>query len=117
MSVSKDVVSEKFRRLFGAHPDSEALLEVLNRYGSRDGDREVVRVQLAILKLSGGKPEKLRSNVEAALLDYRDVLAWAEYPEQMRSGKTMFNSPAEEYEEILKRDRDQYLQWLEDRTN
>jgi hypothetical protein len=102
MSKSKVVV--KFHLLFGSRPDSDELMKLLNRYGSREGDRERERVQLAILKLSEGDPEKLRSNIEAALIDYRDVLAWAEYPEQMRTGKTAFNSPDEEYEEILKQD-------------
>lgn len=114
--MSQNKVTEKFNQLFQSHPDSEELLMLLNRYGGREGDRERERVQLAILKLSEGEPEKLRSNVEAALIDYRDVLAWAEYPEQMRSGKTAYNSPSEEYEEILKQDREQYLKWLEDRN-
>ena len=111
--MSDKLVWKKFQKIFGSHPDSEELLQTLNKYGSREGDRERDRVQLAILKLSEGDPAKLFSNVEAALLEYRDVLAWAEYPEQLRSGKTAFNSPKEEYEEILRRDREQYLKWLE----
>jgi hypothetical protein len=117
MIMSEELVREKFNRMFGSHPESDELLQVLLRYGGRESDRERERVQLAILKLSEGDPVKLRSNVEAALLDYRDVLAWAEYPEQMRSGKTRYNSTRDEYEEMSRRDREQYLQWLEDREN
>lgn len=117
MIMSEELVREKFNRMFGSHPESDELLQVLLQYGGREGDRERERVQLAILKLSDGDSVKLRSNVEAALLDYRDVLAWAEYPEQMRSGNTRDNSSMDEYEEMLRRDREQYLQWLEDREN
>jgi hypothetical protein len=112
--MSDELVMAKFEQLFGTHPDSDELMRSLFRYGSREGDHEPTRVHLAILKLSEGDPAKLLSNIEAALLDYRDVLAWAEYPEQMKSGKTEFNSPEDEYEGILRRDREQYLQWLED---
>ena len=107
-------VLEKFHQLFGAHPNSEQLLQLLAQYGSRDGDRERDRVRLAILKLSDGDPVKLRNNVAAAMLDYRDVLAWAEYPEQMRTGKSAFNSSRDEIEEITKRDSEQYRAWLEE---
>jgi len=42
------------------------------------------RVQLAILKLSEGNEEKLREFFAVAKRDYRDVLFWAEYPEEAR---------------------------------
>jgi hypothetical protein len=102
-------VLAKFKKLFGSHPEAEALLTELDRYGAqeREQDQGRVRVQLAILKLSEGDPKKLRSNVAVALIDYRDVLAWAEYPEQMRTRATAFNSAPQEIREIRKRDRDQ----------
>jgi len=56
---------------------------------------------------------KLLHYIEAARGDYRDVLAWAEYPEQLRSGKTRYNTPLDEYEAMLERDRIQYEAWLE----
>ena len=57
---------------------------------------------------------KEHHNVEAALLDYRDVLAWAEHLEQMKSGKTAFNSSSSDYKGIIARDRAQYLKWQEE---
>ena len=78
-----------------------------------DQDQGRARVQLAILKLSEGDPEKLRSFVDVALTDYRDVLAWAEYPGQMRTGATAFNSSEKEMQDIQKKDQDQYQEWLE----
>jgi len=60
------------------------VLELLDRYGVESYERERERVQLAILKLSGGSEEKLREFLAVAKRDYRDVLFWAEYPEESR---------------------------------
>ena len=60
------------------------VLELLDSYGVESYERERERVQLAILKLSGGTEEKLREFLAVAKRDYRDVLFWAEYPEESR---------------------------------
>jgi hypothetical protein len=60
------------------------VLELLDNYGVESYERERERVQLAILKLSEGNEEKLREFVAVAKRDYRDVLFWAEYPEESR---------------------------------
>ena len=60
------------------------VLELLDTYGVESYERERERVQLAILKLSEGNEEKLREFVAVAKRDYRDVLFWAEYPEEAR---------------------------------
>jgi hypothetical protein len=38
------------------------------------------RVALAVLKLASGVLEAVRANLEAASRDWRDVIAYAEYP-------------------------------------
>lgn len=111
MEAARNLVLAKFRLLFGEGPEADALLQELDRYGGREDDREVNRVQLAILKLSSGEAELLRHYVAVALTDYRDVLAWAEYPEQMEAGLGL--SPQQEAE-IRGRDRAQYEAWLAD---
>jgi len=60
------------------------VLKLLDSYGveSYEGERE--RVQLATLKLSAGSEEKLREYMTVAKRDYRDVLFWAEYPEESK---------------------------------
>src|ERR1700675_2853924 len=58
------------------------VIEFLDSYGAESYERE--RVQLAILKLSEGSEEKLRDFVAVAKRDYRDVLFWAENPEEAR---------------------------------
>ena len=62
----------------------QRVLALLETYGVESYERERERVQLAILTLSAGNEEKLREYVAVAKVDYRDVLAWAEYPEESR---------------------------------
>ncbi len=74
------------------------------------------RVRLAVLKLSEGDVDKALSMVSAAKQDYRDVLMWAEYPEEggaiwaLRPNLT--DEDGERLEQIRERDRQQYEQWL-----
>ena len=58
------------------------VLELLDSYGVESYERERERVQLDILKLSAGSEEKVREYVAVAKRDYRDVLFWAENPEE-----------------------------------
>ena len=60
------------------------MLEMLDSYGLKSYERERERVQLDILKLSVGSEEKVREYVAVAKRDYRDVMFWAEYPEESR---------------------------------
>jgi len=83
MARSRDEVIAAIQATF---PESSRarVLELLDRYGVESYERERERVQLAILKLSGGTEEKLREFLAVAKRDYRDVLFWAEYPEESR---------------------------------
>src|SRR5436190_3374151 len=60
------------------------VFELLDTYGVESYERERERVQLAILKLSEGNEEKLREFVAVAKRDYRDLLFWAENPEEAK---------------------------------
>ena len=68
------------------------------------------RIQLAVLKLSEGDLDRLAHYAEVAQQDFRDVLAWAEYPGAMRRGPGL---PPKEAAQIRQRDRAQYEEWLE----
>jgi hypothetical protein len=83
MARSRDEVLAAVEKAF---PESSRtrVLESLDNYGIESYERERERVQLAILKLSEGNEEKLREFVVVAKRDYRDVLFWAEYPEEAR---------------------------------
>lgn len=58
------------------------ILVLLDSYGVESYERE--RVQLAILKLSDGDEKKLREFVAVAKRDYRDMLFWADNPEDAK---------------------------------
>jgi hypothetical protein len=83
MPHTRDDVVATVRKTF---PESAhaRVLELLDTYGVESHERERERVQLAILKLSEGNEEKLREFVAVAKRDYRDVLFWAENPDEAR---------------------------------
>jgi hypothetical protein len=101
----KELVLAKIEQMFTEAERAE-VLRLLAQYGQ--DEREAERVHLAILKLCGGDKSQLQGLVEAAKVDYRDVLLWAEYPGQIRSDSI---SPAA-LREIIKADRKQYRDWL-----
>jgi hypothetical protein len=71
------------------------------------GSGESYRVYAAALKQGGGNPERLREMIDLANLDYRDLLAAAEYPAQMKAGLFGYHSP-----ETIKADEVQYYDWF-----
>src|SRR2546430_1447082 len=89
MAHSREDVVASVRASFPKESRARTL-ELLDTYGVAAHERERERVQLAILKLSEGKEERLRQYVGVAKRDYRDVLFWAEYPEDRKS--TRLNS-------------------------
>jgi hypothetical protein len=104
-------VLRKVRR-YWPDEDLAEIMAVLNQYGG-SGEKGRTRVQLAILKLSEGRSEKLPELVRMAKRDYRDVLAYAEYPEQMRTGFVeMSKMSKEERKAMRRRDKEQYRKWL-----
>jgi hypothetical protein len=108
-SPSPELVELIFQKLFGNAPDSDALHDALLGYTGNEPDR----VRLAILKLSRGDGSQLRHYCEAAALDYRDVLAWAESPGQMSTHTSRFNTSQEAQKEMLTKDRAQYQEWID----
>jgi hypothetical protein len=71
---------------------------------------------LAVLKLSGGQLGELKRMVEAAKLDPRDVIAWAEYPQEFAASRPGNINPSEEERKALadlrERDKHEYETWL-----
>jgi hypothetical protein len=105
-----DHLGQKLELLF-PDPDQRASAEAeLGRYGIGDHEPEAERVRLAVLKLAGDDLERLRSNVRAAKGDYRDVLAWAEYPAQIKADS--WRLPDDERERLVQADLAQYHAWL-----
>jgi hypothetical protein len=109
MDVTPAVVTQLVARLFPVdqRPAVSALLE---RYGTLAHEKEADRVRVAALKLSQGSLDKLTELIDHATRDYRDILAWAEYPGEMR--QATWRLPAVEQSRIRAEDRAQYLAWL-----
>jgi hypothetical protein len=104
--IVRDLVLAKIGVVFPGQDPARVLAE-LDGYEGPEGDR----VRLAILKLcqeSGlTSPESV---LATARVDYRDVLAWAEYPGQM--APDWFTLGAEEQRAVVRADLDQYERWL-----
>lgn len=109
MELTATLVDALVTRLFGPDGRVEAA-NLLAQYGTQEYEREQVRVRVAALKLSDGSLERLRDAVASAKRDYRDVLAWAEYPGEMQGPS--WRLPADEQTRIRAADREQYLAWL-----
>ena len=89
------------------------ILRILDEYGTREYHGEKDRVHLAILKLSEGDVARLQRNVEAATIDFRDVIAPAEYPEFCKVGFVgVSRMTKEEINDLRKSDWEQYEKWL-----
>lgn len=97
-------------------PDSDLadIMAVLDRYGTQPHEKEIPRVQLALLKLSNGRMDVLLRNTEAARTDYRDVLAAAEFPAEMALRPVWTDGlNAAEIARARAEDRQQYREWLD----
>ncbi|HET7463416.1 MAG TPA: hypothetical protein VFJ82_19345 [Longimicrobium sp.] len=109
-------VERRIEKLWAADGDRRRVRDALMEYGRESYQREHERVRLAILKLSAGDVEKALALTETARSDYRDVLAWAEYPEEFHSPLAFRLDPSDadraRLEEVRRRDREQYEAWL-----
>ncbi len=110
VECNRDLVLDKVKKCFPGCKEEE-IMAFLDLYGEEPYERGRERVQIAILKLSDGDLDQLLVNVEVAKRDYRDVLAYAEYPEEM-SNDNWKMSENEEIKRIRVRDRKQYIDWL-----
>ena len=107
----KEVFLRKLATIFPDEQSREAAMAILRQYGMERHEPESERVWLAVLKISGDDLAQIRRNTELAKRDFRDILAAAEYPNQIRIGPM----PAgREKREILEKDRQQYEKWLSD---
>ena len=98
---TKDLILAKIKQAF-PNEEPERIFSILGRNDKR--------TQLAVLKLSEGDLEEMQRLLEVAKADWRDVLAWADYPEEMKNDT--WKMDAEEVKKIRERDRRQYLNWL-----
>ena len=100
------ILERKLQGLFPFDEDRQRARAVLAELIS---GVEGERVALAVLKLAGSDLGELRRCVDAARTDYRDILAWAEYPRQMRLGAS---APAADLAAARWEDAAEYRRWL-----
>ena len=112
MEPTPELIQQIVDRLFPP-PGRASALALLERYGADAS--EPLRVRVAVLKLCEGQLARLEYYVERAHEDYRDVLAWAEYPEELV--QPTWRLPASEVERIRDADRAQYVDWLRAHTS
>ena len=110
-AVTAADVERVVRRDFPAERVAE-VLAILNEYGIESWQREFDRVRLAALKLAAGNLKKLRLHIETAKQDYRDVLAYAEYPGYMSRVPGPGARPPDVVQRIVDADWKQYQDWL-----
>ncbi len=90
------------------------VLSILDEYGKQTWNNPSARVRLAILKLANGDLDRLLDHTQVAIQDYRDVLAYAEYPRYMR--EVGFDDPPEDVKNtVIEEDWQQYCEWLQRR--
>jgi hypothetical protein len=100
------------RRDFPADLVSE-VTTLLEGYGGEDWQREPYRVRLAALKLAAGDLDELRRQLDWAKIDYRDVIAPAEYPGYSSQWLGPAGTPDEPPQAVVAADWEQYRGWLE----
>jgi hypothetical protein len=113
-----ELVTRKVKQWFPADEQAEAIslletecgrnLPFCEAYDAKG--LEVVR--LAVVKLAGGSLVELRRQVEAAKEDWRDVIAFAQAPEEVKRSLFTGAEVDAETSEIRARDRRQYEDWL-----
>ena len=107
-NISTQEIERIIQREF-SFEDFERVSSILAKYGGNSDERGRNRVHAAAMKLADGDVEQLSHVIEAANADYRDVLAWAEYPSQMKLG---FDTEKDAMRDALNSDKDQYQAWL-----
>jgi len=83
MTYTREQVIAAMHVAFSDH-DSSQILARLDTYGIEPYERERERVQLAIIALSERNEQKLEYFLAVAKKDYRDVLFWADHPEESK---------------------------------
>lgn len=98
-------------KLFPSAMAREEAVEILSSYGREDYHREVDRVRLGILKLSGANISEISKWTNLACSDFRDLLVAAEYPLTFGEDQLKEKNP-QKYIKLEQKERQQYDQWL-----
>lgn len=107
----KALLERKLESMFSDEFTRRRVQAVLQDYGSGKHEHEPGRVRLAILKLAGAELQSVEKYTGYAREDYRDILAWAEYPRQSRQ---RLMPQGKEKQQMIEADLAEYEGWLHD---
>ncbi len=107
--VSPEDVERVVQRDF-ASTEVAAAVSQLERYGAESWQRAVDRVRLAALKLAAGDLRRLKTEMDTACADYRDVIGPAEYPRYLAQYDRDLDE--ERRQQIFDADFEEYQRWL-----
>ena len=107
----KALLERKLESMFSDEFTRRRVQAVLQDYGSGKHAHEPERVRLAILKLAGAELRSVEKYTGYAREDYRDILAWAEYPRQSRQ---RLMPQGKEKQQMIEADLAEYEEWLHD---
>jgi len=110
MTDHRKLLPKLLEKMFPLEEDQALVVDIMGRYGHEEFHREAERVKMAILKLAGRSPERIRYYTLMACRDYRDVLSAAEYPNQVGKDFLREKDPAR-YSQIVEKDKKQYQDW------
>ena len=98
-------------KLFPDASTREHAARILSSYGRESFHREVERVHLGILKLSGADLSAIERWTQLACDDFRDLLIEAEYHLSFGKDRLRAANP-QKYEALKKKEREQYDAWI-----
>lgn len=104
-----EILGRKLIALFPEQKTRNMVNSIFDGYGVERHEQEAVRVKLAILKLAGSDLDEIKKMTNHAKADFRDVIAWAEYPRQSKKW-SMPDGPKKN--KLIIADRQEYEQWL-----
>lgn len=107
------LLMKKLASMFPNSAERDRIRDELNKYGQEPHEGAISRVQLAILKVAGLSFEKIREWTGIAKRDFRDVLAAAEYPEELIT--PTWKIPQSECRAVREKDAEQYRRWIEEK--
>src|SRR5258707_8506046 len=96
-------------KLFPDTSMREQAMRILSSYGREH--REVERVHLGILRLSGADLTAVAKWTQFACCDFRDLLIEAEYRLSFGKDRLRAENP-QKYEALKKKEREQYDAWI-----
>lgn len=105
------LLERKLKMMFSDDFTRRRVHKILQDYGREVHEREPERVRLAILKLAGAELRSVEKYTGFAREDYRNILAWAEYPRQAQ--QWVMPDP-DEKQKMIEADLAEYEDWLHD---